>query len=113
MDIGHRSEGPRQVAFRGEGVFTMTVASLAEIKAKFSAYLQEAEASGPVVVTRKGRAVAVIVAPADDNDLEAILLSRSPKFRSLLNKSRRSISAGRGETHEQFWRQARTTKSST
>lgn len=74
----------------------MIVASLAEIKAKFSAYLLEAEASGPVVVTRKGRAVAVIVAPADDADLEGILLSRSPRFRSLLSKSRRSIASGRG-----------------
>jgi prevent-host-death family protein len=82
----------------------MTVASLAQIKAKFSAYLLEAEASGPVVVTRKGRAVAVIVAPADDADLEALLLSRSPRFRSLLSKSRRSIASGRGETHEEFWR---------
>jgi len=81
----------------------MTVASLAEIKAKFSAYLQEAEASGPVVVTRKGRAVAVIVAPEDDADLESLLLSRSPRFRSLLTKSRRSIAAGAGETHEDFW----------
>ncbi len=87
----------------------MTVASLADIKAKFSAYLQQAEASGPVVITRKGRAVAVIVAPTDDDDLEAILLSRSPKFRSLLSKSRRSISTGRAETHEQFWRRARST----
>ena len=82
----------------------MTVASLAQIKAKFSAYLMEAEASGPVVVTRKGRAVAVIVAPADDADLEAILLSRSPRFRSLLSKSRRSITSGRGKTHVEFWR---------
>ncbi len=85
----------------------MRVASLAEIKAKLSAYLQEAEASGPVVITRKGRAVAVIVAPADDDDLEGILLSRSPRFRSLLKRSRGNIIAGRGETHEEFWRRAR------
>jgi hypothetical protein len=32
--------------------------------------------------------VAVIVAPTDDNDLEAIFLQRSPRFRSLLSKSR-------------------------
>ena len=85
----------------------MRVASLAEIKAKLSAYLQEAQACGPVVVTRKGRAVAVILAPADDDDLEGILLSRSPRFRSLLAKSRRSIQAGRAETHETFWKRAR------
>jgi len=85
----------------------MRVVPLAEIKAKLSAYLQEAEASGPVVVTRKGRAVAVILAPADDDDLEGILLSRSPRFRSLLSRSRRSIKAGRAETHEEFWKSAR------
>jgi prevent-host-death family protein len=82
----------------------MTVASLAEIKSRFSAYLLEAETSGPVVVTRNGRAIAVIVAPEDDADLESILLSRSPRFRSLLGKSRRSIAGGRGETHEEFWK---------
>jgi prevent-host-death family protein len=84
----------------------MKIASLAEIKAKLSAYLQEAEASGPVVITRKGRAVAVIVAPADDEDLEGILLARSPRFRSLLDRSRRSIAAGRGQEHEEFWKRA-------
>ncbi len=85
----------------------MRVASVAEIKAKLSAYLQEAEASGPVVVTRKGRAVAVILAPTSDDDLEGILLSRSPRFRSLLSRSRRSIAAGRAETHDEFWKRAR------
>ena len=89
----------------------MTVASLAEIKAKFSAFLLEAETSGPVVVTRKGRAVAVIVAPSDDADLEGILLSRSPRFRSLLSRSRRSIASGRGEAHEEFWRSSARTAS--
>ena len=58
----------------------MKIVSLAEVKAKLSAYLQEAEKSGPVVVTRNGKAVAVILAPADDEDLEHLLLSRSPRF---------------------------------
>ena len=87
----------------------MKVVSLAEIKAKLSAYLQDAEATGPVVITRKGRAVAVIVAPVDDDDLEAILLSRSPRFRSLLDRSRASIAAGRGQSHQEFWKRAETT----
>ena len=86
----------------------MTVAFFAEIKAKPSAYILEAEATGPVVVTRNGRAVAVIVAPADDADLEGILLSRSPRFRTLLSKSRRSIAGGHGETHGEFWRDSTT-----
>ncbi|MBN1630676.1 MAG: type II toxin-antitoxin system Phd/YefM family antitoxin [Thermoleophilia bacterium] len=85
----------------------MRVASLAEVKAKLSAYLQEAENSGPVVVTRNGKAVAVIVAPTDDDDLEGILLSRSPRFRRLLDKSRASIERGEGQKHVEFWRSVR------
>ena len=83
----------------------MRVASLAEVKAKLSAYVQEAGESGPVLVTRNGKAVAVIVAPTDDDDLECLLLSRSPRFRRLLEKSRRSIAAGQGQSHEAFWRE--------
>jgi len=81
----------------------MKVASIAEVKAKLSAYVQEAEDSGPVVVTRNGKAVAVIVAPTDDDDLESILLSRSPRFRNLLDRSRASIKRGEGQAHEEFW----------
>lgn len=81
----------------------MKVASVADVKAKLSAYLQEAEDGGPVVVTRNGKAVAVIVAPADDDDLEGILLSRSPRFRRLLGKSRVDIAHGKGIPHGDFW----------
>ncbi len=81
----------------------MKIVSLAEVKAKLSAYLDEAESSGPVVITRNGRAAAVLLAPADEDDLERLLLSRSPRFRSLLSKSRASIEAGRGVLHDDFW----------
>lgn len=85
----------------------MRVASLAEVKAKLSAYLKEAEESGPIVVTRNGKAVAVILAPVDDEDLERLLFSRSPRFRGLLNKSRESIRAGRAVSHGEFWKNVR------
>ncbi len=92
----------------------MRVASLAEVKAKLSTYLKEAEESGPVVITRNGRAVAVILAPVDDDDLERLLLSRSPRFQVLLKKSRANIRAGRAVSHEEFWNnvQQRSTDSS-
>jgi prevent-host-death family protein len=82
----------------------MRVASVAEVKAKLSTYLKEAKESGPVVITRNGRAVAVILAPVDDDDLEHLLLSRAPRFQALLNKSRESIRAGRAVSHEEFWK---------
>lgn len=84
----------------------MRIVSLAEVKAKLSAFLDEAGHSGPVVITRNGRAVAVLLAPADDDDLERLLLSRSPRFRSLLSKARSSIRAGKGIPHAEFWKAA-------
>ena len=81
----------------------MRIASLAEVKAKLSAFLQEVGTTGPVVITRNGRAVAVLLAPVDDDDLERLLLSRSPRFRSLLARSRASIQAGKGVPHDAFW----------
>ena len=81
----------------------MRVASLAEVKAKLSAYLQEAETTGPVVITRNGKAVAMLLAPTDDDDLERLLLSRSARFRALLTKSRESIRKGRGLAQSVFW----------
>ncbi len=84
----------------------MKIVSLAEVKAKLSAFLAEAESSGPIVITRNGRAVAVLLAPADDDDLERLLLSRSPRFRALLSKARSSIQAGEGIRHAEFWKKA-------
>jgi prevent-host-death family protein len=36
----------------------MRIASVAEVKAKLSKYLRETKESGPVVITRNGKAVA-------------------------------------------------------
>lgn len=47
----------------------MKIASVAKIKSQFSAFLIASEA-GPVVVTRNGRAVAVIVGVQDDETEE-------------------------------------------
>jgi prevent-host-death family protein len=81
----------------------MIIAPLADVKARLSAYLEESATSGPVVITRNGRAVAVLLTPANDEDLENLVLSRSPRFQALLNKSRQSIKAGRGLSQDVFW----------
>ncbi len=82
----------------------MKIASIADIKARLSAYLKESQ-KGPVVVTRNGKAVAVLVAVTDDDELERLLLAHSPKFQALLDKSRRQIEETGGIPHEQFWRE--------
>ena len=81
----------------------MKIAPVAEVKARLSAYLVECETQGPVVITRNGKAVALLVAPRDDDDLESLLLARSPRFQALLDKSRRSIKAGKGLPSDAFW----------
>ena len=82
----------------------MKIAPLADVKARLSAYLEECELTGPVVITRNGKPVAVLLAPTDDDDLERLLLARSPRFQSLLNKSRQSIKAGKGLSRDAFWK---------
>ena len=80
----------------------MKIASVADVKARLSAYLRESQ-EGPVVVTRNGKAVAVLLAVTDDGELERLLLGHSPKFQALLDKSRRQIEDTGGIPHEQFW----------
>jgi prevent-host-death family protein len=85
----------------------MKIAPLADVKARLSAYVDQAESEGPVIITRNGKAVAVLIAPRDDDDLERLILSRSPRFQALLDRSRRSIEAGQGLTADDFWRTVR------
>src|SRR5438270_13409877 len=80
----------------------MKIASVADIKARLSAYLKASE-EGPVVVTRNGKAVAVLLAVTDDAELERLVLAHSPKFQALLDESRRQIEETGGIPHEQFW----------
>jgi prevent-host-death family protein len=84
----------------------MKIASVADVKARLSAYLKETE-DGPVVVTRNGKAVAVLVAVTDDDELERLILAHSPKFQALLDKSRRQIEETGGIPHDRFWREVK------
>jgi prevent-host-death family protein len=81
----------------------MKIAPLADVKARLSAYLDECGAEGPVIITRNGKAVAVLLVPFDEDDLERLMLGRSPRFQALLNRSRQSIKHGKGLSEEAFW----------
>ena len=82
----------------------MTIAPVADVKARLSAYLDQAESVGPVIITRNGKAVAVLIAPTGDDDLEDLVLARSPRFQALLEKSRQSVQAGKGLARDEFWK---------
>jgi prevent-host-death family protein len=82
----------------------MKIAPVADVKARLSAYIQECEAKGPIVVTRNGKAVVVMIAPDDDQDLERLLLGRSPALQALLRRSRKSLRSGQGMSSRPFWK---------
>src|SRR5207245_6345671 len=82
----------------------MKIASVADVKARLSAYLKDSQ-EGPVIVTRNGKAVAVLLAVTDEEELERLVLAHSPKFQALLDKSRRQIEETGGIPHDVFWRE--------
>jgi len=80
----------------------MTIASLADVKTHFSSYVK-ASADGPVVVTRNGKPVAVLVAVTDADDLERLMMAHSPRLQALLAGARKRMDAGRGIPADKFW----------
>ncbi|HEX9942703.1 MAG TPA: type II toxin-antitoxin system Phd/YefM family antitoxin [Thermoanaerobaculia bacterium] len=80
----------------------MKIASVAEVRSRFSAFLKASE-SGPVVVTRNGRPVAVLVGVQDEEEIERLVTAYSPRLRAILESSRQQIREGRGIGHEEFW----------
>ncbi len=85
----------------------MRIAPIADVKARLSAYLDECGTEGPLVITRNGRAVAVLLVPSDNDDLERLMLGRSPRLQALLNRSRQSIKEGKGLSERDFWEAVR------
>src|SRR5260370_25660435 len=85
----------------------MRIAPLADVKARLSAYLDECGAEGPLVITRNGKPAAVLLVPFDDDDLERLMLGRSPRFHAMLNRSRKSIEDGQGLSEAAFWKALR------
>ena len=85
----------------------MRIAPLADVKARLSAYLDECGVEGPLVITRNGKPAAVLLVPYDDDDLEQLMLGRSPRFQALLTRSRRSIKEGKGLSEKAFWEAVR------
>lgn len=80
----------------------MKTASAAEVKTHFSAYLKASE-KGPIVVTKNGKPAAVLVAVADEDELERFLMAHSPKLQAMLDAARNRIQAGHGIPEDEFW----------
>ena len=84
----------------------MRIASIADIKARFSAYVKDSE-EGPVIVTRNGKPVAVLVSLKDEDEIERMVLAYSPKFQGILQAARQQIKEEGGIEHEDFWQKVK------
>lgn len=82
----------------------MNIAPLADVKARFSAYIKQLQ-TAPVIITKNGRPVAVMMGISDEDDLERIMLAISPKFQALLDNAERRIQETGGTSHEEVWAQ--------
>ena len=80
----------------------MKIASVADVKARLSAYIRASE-EGPVIITRNGKPAAVLLAVENEEELERLILAYTPKFRTLLEASRAQIKRGEHLSHETFW----------
>jgi antitoxin (DNA-binding transcriptional repressor) of toxin-antitoxin stability system len=82
----------------------MKVASVAEVKADFGGYLKASE-QGPVVVTRSGKPVAVLVRTRGQGDVERLLMGHSPQLQAILEAARKRFRSGAGIPHVAFWKE--------
>ena len=81
----------------------MKIAPVTEVKARFSAYLERCQ-DGPVIVTKNGRPVAVLLSILEDDELERLVLAYTPRFRRLLDAAEQRIQQTGGIGHEEFWK---------
>ena len=85
------------------GFDSRTPALTHEWSAYYQIKLDREAALSPVVVTKNGRAVAVLLNVTDDDDLERILLANSPKLWKILDAAEQRIQATGGISHADIW----------
>ncbi len=79
----------------------MKIAPLAEVKDRLSAYIDESRES-PIVVTRNGRPVAMLIGIEDEDDLDSLLLVHNPRFLQLLEEARQRVRISGGVPLAEF-----------
>ncbi len=68
----------------------MKTESLREVKNNLSRVIEGLGATGPVIITKSGKASAVLLPVDQDTDLEALLLSANNRFWALFDRAAKS-----------------------
>jgi prevent-host-death family protein len=79
-------------------------ASAAKVAAQFNEYLK-ASREQPVLVTRNGKPVALLMAVQDKAEAEQVASGRLRSLRSILQEAHEQIEKTGGIPHDQFWRE--------
>jgi prevent-host-death family protein len=82
----------------------MKTASAAKLAAQIDMYL-EASRTQPVLITRDGKPVAVLVAVQDRAEAEQLANGGPRTLRSIFEMAHEQLRKGGGIPHEEFWRQ--------
>jgi prevent-host-death family protein len=82
----------------------MKTASAAKIAAKFDDYL-EASRDQPVLITRDGKPVAVLLAVHDKAEAEQLAVRSTRSLRSVFEEAHEQLQQGSGIPHDEFWRE--------
>jgi prevent-host-death family protein len=76
--------------------------SVAELRTNLSAMLKASE-KVPLLVTRNGKPIAVVVGVEDDEEMERYLMAHSPRLQEILRAAEARFDAGQGISHDEFW----------
>jgi prevent-host-death family protein len=82
----------------------LKTASAAKIAAQFNEYL-DASRDQPVLITRNGKPVAMLVAVQDKADAEQLAVGRARSLRSVFAEAHEQIKKGGGIPSDQFWQE--------
>ncbi|MBI3411128.1 MAG: type II toxin-antitoxin system Phd/YefM family antitoxin [Planctomycetes bacterium] len=80
----------------------MKIASITEVRTNFSAIIKTTKQE-PIVVTRNGKPVALVVPVTDEDEFERLMMAHSPRLQAILTAARDRIRAGQGLSSEAFW----------
>jgi len=83
---------------------SMKIASLADVKARFSDFVNFCVSQRELVVVTKHGKPAVVMMALNEDELEKLMLYRSPKFRQLAESAEREYQAGNSVSSEDFWK---------
>ena len=82
----------------------MKTATLSQVETRLSAYIRAAQKS-PVVITKRGKPVALLTGLNEDDDLDTLVLAHNPRFMQILGDARARVRRTGGIKSADFWKQ--------